>query len=47
MFKANDVIAGLLKIVYVEGKKLKFHGYPDLFRYFWAVEKEDRKSLFE
>ena len=47
MFKAYDIIAGLLKIVYVEGKKWKYHGYPDLFRYFKTVEKEDRKSLFK
>ena len=33
MFKAYDLIAGLLKIVYVEGQKWKFHGYSDLFRY--------------
>ena len=47
MFKAYDATAGLLKVVYVEGKKRKYHGYLDLFRYFKTVEKEDRKSLFE
>ena len=47
MFKAYNIIAGLLKIMYVEGNKWKFHGYSDLFRYFKTVEKEDRKSLFE
>ena len=47
MFKAYDIIAGPLKIVYVEGKKWKFHGYLDLFRYFKTREEEDRKSIFE
>ena len=47
MFKAYDIIARPLKIVYVERNKWKFHGYSDLFRYFKTVEKEDRKSLFE
>ena len=47
MFKAYDIIAGPLKIVYVEGKKWKFHGYLDLFHYFKTREEEDRKSIFE
>ena len=46
MFKAYDVIAGPLKMVYVEGKKWKFHGYPNIFRYF-KEDKEDRKLIFE
>ena len=47
MFRAYDAIAGPLKIVYVEGKKQKFHVYPDLFCYFKTLEKEDGKLLFE
>ena len=46
-FKAYNVIAGLLKTVYVEVKKWKFDGYLDFFRYLKTVEREDRKSIFE
>ena len=47
VFRAYNVIAGSLKIVYVEVKKWKFYGYFDLFRYLKTVEREDRKSIFE
>ena len=47
VFKAYNVIAGSLKIVYVEVKKWKFYGYLDVFRYLKTVEREDRKSIFE